>query len=50
MDEKLQRMIDELVMYYETSGGYENFYEEEIVCRTAEQIYELYEETFSEGV
>ena len=46
MDDRLQMMIDALVIFYETNG-YENFYDEEIKCRTPEQIYELYEETFA---
>jgi len=51
MDEKeLQNRIDSLIIFYETNG-YENFYDEEIICRTPEQIYELYDETFGdEGI
>lgn len=44
---QLEKMIDALTIFYETNG-YENFYEEEIACRTPEQIHELYDNTFGD--
>lgn len=46
-DNELQMKIDALIIFYETNG-YENFYDEEIVCRSPEQIHELYDNTFGD--
>ncbi|MCI8342354.1 MAG: hypothetical protein HFE62_03980 [Firmicutes bacterium] len=47
--QKIQNMIAALEIFYETAG-YEDFYEKEIKCRTDDEIYMLYEDTFGEEI
>lgn len=50
MDEKtLENMKAALEIFYEVNG-YEDFYNEQLKTRTAEEICELYDDTFGEQI